>query len=80
MLEETGWAPVPKQYRSPHLLGTFSEGDVPKEFVEKLAGQNVFVSYRGNSLRITPHLHVSEQDLKKLFSALRQGKQTDFHR
>ena len=25
VLEETGWAPVPKQYRSPHLLGAFSE-------------------------------------------------------
>ena len=76
VLEETGWAPVPKQYRSPHLLGAFSEGDVPKEFVERLAGQNVFVSYRENSLRITPHLHVNGHDLSQLFRVLeREGRQ-----
>ena len=71
VLEEVGWTPVPKQYRSPHLLGASSERRVSKDFVEKLAAQNVFVSYRGGSLRITPHLHINEQDLEQLFKVLK---------
>ena len=73
VLEEVGWTPVPKQYRSPHLLGASSERGVSKDFVEKLAAQNVFVSYRGGSLRITPHLHINEQDLEKLLRVLRES-------
>ena len=71
VLEEVGWTPVPKQYRSPHLLGASSEIGVSKDFVEKLAAQNVFVSCRGGSLRITPHLHINEQDLERLFGTFR---------
>ena len=71
VLEEVGWTPVPKQYRSPHLLGASSERGVSKDFVEKLAAQNVFVSCRGGSLRITPHLHINEQDLERLFGTFR---------
>ena len=74
VLEEVGWTPVPKQYRSPHLLGASSERGVSKDFVEKLAAQNVFVSYRGGSLRITPHLHINEQDLEQLFKVLNNAE------
>lgn len=74
VLEEVGWTPVPKQYRSPHLLGASSERRVSKDFVEKLAAQNVFVSYRGGSLRITPHLHINGQDLEQLFKVLNNAE------
>ena len=70
VLEARGWTPIPKQYRSPHLLGAVSEEGVPEDFVEKLAAQNIYLSCRGESLRIAPHLHVNEQDLEKLLGVL----------
>jgi len=44
---------------------------VSEDFVAKLAEQNIFVSYRGGSLRIAPHLHINEQDLGRLLGVLR---------
>jgi len=44
---------------------------VSEDFVGKLAEQNIFVSYRGGSLRIAPHLHINEQDLERLSEVLR---------
>jgi len=66
VLEETGWTPVPKQHRSPHLLGALSKQGVSEDFVGRLAAQSIYLSCRRDSLRIAPHLHVNEQDLKKL--------------
>ena len=70
VLEERGWTPVPKQHRSPHLLGAVSEGGVPEDFVGRLAAQEIYLSCRGGSLRIAPHLHVNERDLEKLTGVL----------
>ena len=70
-LEEQNWTPVPKKHRSPHLLGAVSEGGVPEDFVEKLAAENIYLSCRGGSLRIAPHLHVNDQDLERLLGVLK---------
>ncbi len=70
-LEEQDWTPVPKKHRSPHLLGAVSEGGVPEDFVEKLAAENIYLSCRGGSLRIAPHLHVNDQDLERLLGVLK---------
>ncbi|MGA0392225.1 MAG: aminotransferase, partial [bacterium] len=67
---EQGWTLVPKQHRSPHLLGALSKRGVSEDFVGKLAEQNIFVSYRGGSLRIAPHLHINEQDLERFLRVL----------
>jgi hypothetical protein len=48
-----------------------SKRGVSEDFVGKLAEQNIFVSYRGGSLRIAPHLHINEQDLGRLLGVLR---------
>jgi len=71
VLEEQGWTLVPKQHRSPHLLGAVSEGGVPEDFVVRLAAENIYLSCRGESLRIAPHLHVNEQDLERLLGILK---------
>jgi hypothetical protein len=47
---------------------------VPQGFTGDLVGslrtQNVFVSQRGSSIRVAPHLHVTESDVQQLFDAL----------
>jgi selenocysteine lyase/cysteine desulfurase len=52
------------------LLGIrFPEG-VPDELIDRLAQNKIYVSVRGNSIRISPHLYNTKEDIDKLFSTL----------
>ncbi len=65
-----GLAPMTANRRAGHFLGVrFPEG-VPDGLPERLAEKQVFVSLRGSSLRITPHLYNHEGDAERLFSVL----------
>ncbi|MEL7517336.1 MAG: aminotransferase, partial [Pseudomonadota bacterium] len=41
----------------------------PRSAAERLAAQKVFVSVRGQSLRVTPHLYNDDIDAEALLSA-----------
>lgn len=56
--------------RAPHFLGLGFPGGLPAGLVERLAAANVFVSARGNSLRITPHLYNDDRDCARLLEVL----------
>lgn len=71
VLEDVGLVPIPKQHRSPHILGASSPDGLPDDLIPALALENIFISRRGNSLRFAPHLHVDQNDLDRLFNALR---------
>ena len=61
---------APAQLRAGHLLGIrFPEG-VPEALIDRLARNRIFVSVRGNSIRISPHLYNTAEDIDKLFSVL----------
>jgi selenocysteine lyase/cysteine desulfurase len=47
----------------------FPEG-VPTDLLERLSHNQIYVSVRGNSIRIAPHLHNTEHDIEKLFKTL----------
>ena len=65
-----GLAPMAANRRAGHFLGVrFPEG-VPAGLPERLAEGQVYVSLRGDSLRVTPHLFNNEQDVDRLFSVL----------
>ena len=56
------------KYRSPHYLGIgFAQG-IPDGFAQKLAADNIFLSVRGSSLRVTPHLYNTDHDIDRLFA------------
>jgi len=56
--------------RAGHYLGLrFSDG-VPERLLERLAERNVFVSLRGDSMRVTPHVYNTDADVDRLFEAL----------
>ena len=46
------------------------ESGLPPELLTRLASRKVFVSVRGSSIRITPHLYNSEADIDRLVAAL----------
>jgi len=67
---ELGLNVAPANERASHLMGIhFLEG-VPKELLGNLAERKVYVSVRGNSVRVSPHLYNTNNDVDRLFDAL----------
>jgi len=56
--------------RAGHFLGLGFPGEVPTSLPERLAQKNVFVSVRGQSMRVTPHLYNNDVDIERLISVL----------
>ena len=51
-------------------LGLRFAGGIPAGLPERLAEKNVYVSVRGDSMRVTPHLWVNDSDVDRLFEVL----------
>jgi len=54
-----------------HMVGLRSPHGLPDGLVERLRGEGIHVAVRGDSIRVSPHLHTTEQDLNRLLNALR---------
>lgn len=65
-----GLAPMAANRRAGHFLGVRFPNGVPEGLPERLAESQVYVSLRGDSLRVTPHLYNHEGDVDRLFSVL----------
>lgn len=69
----SGMGTVPKERRARHMIGLRLDPPPPKDLAIRLAANNVFVSVRGESVRISPHLYNTANDVDRLFDALRQA-------
>jgi len=67
---ELGIASVPAKYRAGHYLGLRFEGGVPEGLASRLAAEGVFVSVRGHSVRVTPHVYNDDEDVERFLSLL----------
>ena len=68
---DLGLTSAPQGLRAGHFLGLrFPEG-VPPDLLERLAAEQVYVSVRGDSMRVTPHLYNDDADVDRLFAVLR---------
>ncbi len=56
--------------RGGHLVGIKRSGGYGAEVASRLAARQVFVSVRGDSLRVSPHLYNSEADVDRLLEEL----------
>lgn len=67
-LSELGFQLPPVGARSPHMVGI----DLPAGFSFDLVGllreRDIYISQRGNSMRIAPHLHITEDDISALIA------------
>ncbi len=61
---------VPSE-RVGHMIGVRFPGGLPDQLGRKLADERIFVSIRGNAIRIAPHLYNDEADIDRLFRVLR---------
>jgi len=69
--EELGFSATPEKFRAPHYLCLRRKAGISKELPQTLAREKVFVSVRGSSMRVTPHVYNSKRDMEKLVECLR---------
>ncbi len=70
-LEDKGATIEPPLYRSPHLFGlTLSEGKNMAQVKENLQKNNIFISVRGDSLRVSVNVFNTQEDIEKLIKVL----------
>ena len=65
-----GLESVSEGKRAGHYLGLKKPGGLPEGLLPKLAERNVFVSVRGPSIRVTPHIYNDERDVDRFIAAL----------
>jgi selenocysteine lyase/cysteine desulfurase len=70
-MDELCLTSVPARRRADHYLGLRFNGPVPGSLTARLAAANVYVSVRGRSMRVTPHVWNSDEDVERLFAELR---------
>ena len=68
-----GLTVLPKSERAPHYLGLQLAPGLPPDLLPELAKRRVYVSVRGSSIRVTPHLYNTEADIDRLVRALKQA-------
>jgi selenocysteine lyase/cysteine desulfurase len=70
--EGRGIEAIPAERRARHMIGLRLGSRVPEDLAARLAGENVFVSVRGESVRVSPHLYNTERDVERFFEVLEQ--------
>ena len=68
--EQLGLVPLFEDHRGPHMLGIQLPEPGRSAILSAMAAVNCFAAVRGESLRIAPHLHVNDDDLDRLSTAL----------
>jgi selenocysteine lyase/cysteine desulfurase len=69
---DIGFSAPAEPWRAPHYLALRREEAIPKELPEMLAREKVFVSIRGSSIRVTPHVYNTPEDGERLIACLRR--------
>ena len=70
MASERGLEYTPDAYRSPHIIGISLPVHAARKIADQLHQRQVYVSLRGNKLRIAPHLYNTSSDIERLFTVL----------
>ena len=69
-IEPLGFRLASPAFRSGHMFGVGLPGSAAADAVGSLSARGVYLSLRGDSIRIAPHLHVTEADIVKLVAEL----------
>jgi selenocysteine lyase/cysteine desulfurase len=67
-----GFSAPAEPLRAPHYLALRRKAEISKELPEMLAREKVFVSVRGSSIRVTPHVYNTVEDCERLIACLRR--------
>jgi selenocysteine lyase/cysteine desulfurase len=64
---------IPAQRRARHMIGLKLGSHAPQDLAARLASEGVFVSVRGESVRLSPHLYNTSEEVDRLFAALAEA-------
>ncbi len=65
-----GLVSAPPELRLAHMIGLRAPAGLPEGLAERLAAEQVYVSVRGDAIRVAPHLYNDERDVDRLLGAL----------
>lgn len=68
--QDLGLVPVPAADRESHLMGVRLPRGTPRGLADALAAAGVHVSIRGDSVRISPHVYNTVEDVDRLLEVL----------
>jgi selenocysteine lyase/cysteine desulfurase len=68
--KQRGIAAIPKGRRARHMTGLKLGPGAPDDLATRLTHHDVFVSVRGESVRISPHIYNTEDDVGRFFDVL----------
>lgn len=68
--DKLGLRTAPEHLRGPHLMGIRFPDGLPDGIYETLAAQRIYVSIRGDSVRVSPHVYNTTDDCDRLLEAL----------
>jgi selenocysteine lyase/cysteine desulfurase len=60
----------PKKQRAEHMIGITLPSGIPNNLPSKLSSEQIYISIRGDSIRIAPHLYNTEKDIDRLFKCI----------
>jgi len=68
--QDLGLKVADKTHRSPHLIGLQFRGALPDGLTAALSKRKIFVSIRGDSIRVSAHVYNDVNDVERLSAAL----------
>ena len=74
---EIGYSVLPAEQRSAHMIGIRPNRGIPAGLPQLLQEAKIFVSVRGDCIRIAPYLYNDAKDIERLFEVLRQAGASD---
>ena len=69
-LQDIGLSPMGRDQRAPHYLGVSFPKAPPDDILARLAAEDIYVSIRGDFMRVTPHLFVTDKDMSRFITRL----------
>ena len=70
---QRGIEAIPAEKRARQMIGLRLGPDAPADLAARLARENVFVSVRGESVRVSPHVYNTEKDVERLFEVFERA-------
>jgi selenocysteine lyase/cysteine desulfurase len=67
-----GFDVFPPEQRSAHMIGIRRRDGIPGGLPKALSEAQVYVSVRGDSIRIAPHVYTTPADIDRLFDVVRR--------
>jgi selenocysteine lyase/cysteine desulfurase len=63
---QSGYETTNRKYRAGHMAGVKFPGDRIVSLSKKLSDSRIYISWRGTSMRISPHVYNDANDMNRL--------------